>query len=152
MLDSHQILRKVLNTNKRSHYGASIAQRLRNKLGIFSFQEIFSFHVQPFIDMDVVLMPCALELVTRFEATDNGRDYHDLCSGNFGAIYCLVISCHLPELFSFPSPEPNTRQLEDRIAVLEIENIGQKQENEQLPLSNKELRAANSALPNKRAK
>ena len=111
--------------------------------------------MQPFIDMDVVLMPYVLAIVTRTEARvqdekkkkvrDQDEKVYPLCRGNLNGIYHLVRSCHLPELFSFPSPETKMRELEARIAALERETTS-------LTLENNELRAGNGSLPNKRNK
>ena len=111
--------------------------------------------MQPFIDMDVVLMPYVLAIVTRTEARvqdekkkkvrDQDEKVYPLCRGNLNGIYHLVWSCHLPELFSFPSPESKMQELEARIVALERETTS-------LTLENNELRAGNVSLPNRRNK
>mmetsp|Transcript_8662 Transcript_8662/g.15732 ORF Transcript_8662/g.15732 Transcript_8662/m.15732 type:complete len:258 (+) Transcript_8662:84-857(+) len=146
-------LGEAIGINERSKVGTSVAQRLRAKLRAFFFRG--EFDIQPFIDMDVILMPYVLELVTRTEARvqdekkkkvrDQDKKLYPLCRGNLSGIYHLVRSCHLPELFSFTSLVTKMREMEARIAALERETTS-------LTLENNELRAGNGSLPNKRSK
>lgn len=103
-----------------SEFGASANQQLRSKLRTFYFQEYCD--VQPFIGIDVVLMPKVLELVTKTEVCmlkDDGQ----IGSGKYlNCVYPLVRNCHIPELFSFPSPESKAEELEAKIAALEAED------------------------------
>ena len=78
----------------------SIVKRLRSKLRTFYFQGEFA--IQPFIGMDVVLMPFVLELVTRTEIyvekrkrDCDSREYYNVSSGNLDGIYRLVKNCQL---------------------------------------------------------
>jgi hypothetical protein len=158
---SYTNLEKALDINARHHL--SIAKRLRSKLRAFYFKG--EFDVQPFATMDVKLMPYVLELVTKIEGyfpeednddgesnTENEKILYEACTKKINDIYRLVRNCHVPELFSFPSPESTmrehqsiVRELEAKIAALEVTN-------RQLMRENEELRNGSSSLPNKRTK
>ena len=122
----------------------------------FYFQE--KFVVQPFMDMEVVLMPYVLELVTRTEVCVGGDDgvgtgkYYTVCNGKLDGIYRLLRNCHLPELYGFPSTESKIREFSAKNAMLEAETARQKQVINQLMVENEKLRSQISGLPNKRAK
>lgn len=120
-----QLVMISLEVNRRLGYARN--QKCRIKLRSFYFQG--EFDVQPFISMNVVCMPNVLELVTMSEECiteeKKGRPkkgtYVSSRNGHLGSIYHLVKNCHLPELFSFPSPESKTNQLEVKIAMLEAQ-------------------------------
>lgn len=122
--------------NERSERGASTAHRIRAKLRNFYFKDNACFEdrsccfdIQPFVEMDVVLMPNVLQLVTRSEASDNQLKYCDLCSGDLWATYHLIRNCHLSELFSFARPEFKESVLEERVRALERQNADLQQRN-----------------------
>ena len=80
------------------------------------------------------------------EAMIAGRKYAAVMEGDLGNIYHLVRNCHLPELFSFPSPESRIRcEYEGRISSLEEEIA-------RLTSEIKELRSDLVHSPNKRSK
>ena len=152
---SYTNLKKALEINARHHL--SIGKRLRSKLRAFYFKG--EFDVQPFAKMDVQLMPHVLELVTKIEGYFPGKDNDDddesndeneeilyeACTKKIDDIYRLVRNCHVPELFSFPSPESRVRDLEAEIAALKVTNG-------QLASEIEVLRKGSSSLPNKRTK
>ena len=127
--------------------------------------------MQPFIGMDVVLMPNVLQLVTKTEVfvkrkmsdlyeSDLGYDeYYEVPSDNIDSIYRLAKSCHPPEMVSFLSLEAKARLLEAenasqnaKILPLESETAGQKRMIDKPRLENKKLQFQLADLPNKRAK
>ena len=155
MTRSNPTLKKALRINARKG-GESIVTRLRSKLRTFYFQG--EFVVQPFMDIDAVLMPYVLELVTRTEVCVGGDDgvgtgkYYTVCSDKLDSIYRLLRNCHPPELFSFPSTISKIREFSAKNALLEAETARQKQVINQLVVENEKLRSQISGLPNKRAK
>lgn len=106
-------------------------------------------------------MPRILEFVTKREAVvrdcddcgnstyDEGGSavmhYEERPSDNLDGVYRLVRNCHIPEMFSFPSPEA-------RMSALEAENKSLTENNERLMKEVAELRSQLASLPNKRAK
>lgn len=126
------ILREALEINGRQ--GCSPNQRCRSKLRAFYFHG--EFDIQPFLRMDVALMPHVLELVTMSEECivdkKDGRaekgTYVTARNGHLDGIYRLVRNCHLPELFSFPSQEEEIERLREQNAALET-TIGSLKQN-----------------------
>ena len=118
-------LRVALDINERK--GCSINKKCRSKLRALYFRGEFDVH--PFIGIDIELMPLVLELVTMSDECivdkKEGRlkkgTYVRASNGHLGSIYRLIRNCHLPELFSFPSPESKMEQLEAKIASLEAQ-------------------------------
>ena len=106
-------------------------------------------------------MPRILEFVTKREAVVRDCDdcgnstydedgsavmhYEERPSDNLDGVYHLVRNCHIPEMFSFPSPEA-------RMSSLEAENKSLTENNERLMKEVAELRSQLASLPNKRAK
>lgn len=161
----NRTVRMATGINARLNYGGSSAKILRHKLRDFYFQG--KFDLQPFVDMDVKLMPCVLELVTRTEelvgVDQFGRGkYYEVCSEHLDPIYRLVRNCHLPELFSFPSLkirklEANTQEWKGspkslRQKLLRWKRASQKKMIGDPTMENDELRSATSSLPRKRKK
>lgn len=115
-------LREALQINGRQ--GCSANQKCRSKLRAFYFQG--EFDTRPFVDMDVALMPNVLELVTMSEEClgdeKKGRakrgTYVTARNGHLDGIYRLVRTCHLPELFQFPSQQDEIARLRARNAAL----------------------------------
>lgn len=141
-------LGKALDINNESKNGVSIARRTRMKLRSFYFKG--AYDVQPFIDMDIELMPYVLELLTRTEMfVETARKYYVVDSDNLDGIYHLIRNCHLPELFSFPSPHSQIKQLGEKNAALETDNSSLKETIDRLNKEIAELRISNSALPRK---
>jgi len=154
----YQDLRDALTINKRvedcnthqleipSCWAMFNKQRLRCKLRCLYFKGEFS--LDPFIDLDVNLMPYLLELVTRTEVhmfasenegDDSKKHWFEVNSKNLDGVYRIIRnSGHIPDLFSFISPEK-------KISTLEADNAALKKEVE-------ELRAQLSILPSKRLK
>lgn len=151
----------ALSINWQVHKGGSIALAIRKKLRKFYFVNP-DFDVLPFNEMDVVLMPYLLQLVTRTEIEKRSLFQCTYCLsriGNLNGIFRLLRNCHVPELFSFPSPESLLCQKNEQIKHLEVANADLKakcesinEKFEQLKRENEELRRAASVLPNKRAK
>ena len=100
----------------------------------------------PFIGMDARLVPHVLELVTKTKLRA-GKEKHEPGSGTFDdvpsenldGIYRLLRNCHLPDLFSFSSPESILRQRDAKIRQLEAEHAKLKRDNASLKQNNKEL-------------
>lgn len=157
ILTSDPTLKGAFDINARSLYGTSVIQRLRSKLRTFYFQG--NFDVRPFIGIDAVLLPKVLELVTRMEVCLDQICLDDLGSGryceapseNIDGVYRLVRNYyHLGELFSFPSQESKVKDLEAKVAALEVDNAQVqrlKEENANLRLKIEQL-----TLENERSK
>ena len=147
---SDPILGEALGINNRARKGVSVRNRLRSKLRKYYLKGSL-FDVQPFADMDVLLMPYALELITKKELPVE-IDYRvmrwdEVASDNLDGIYRIVRNCHLPELLSFPS------WLQSVNAALRAENVSLKGDNERLRIEIEELRATQCpTLSIKRAK
>ena len=158
MKNCHQDLRLAMEINEREN--CSVNERRRSKLRAFYFQG--EFDIQPFIAMDVELMPNVLELVTMSEEClaheKKGRlrkgAYVSARNGHLGSIYRIVRNCHIPELFSFSSQDDQKMQrlkeendvLKEKMTKLEQDILSLKQQNEQLAIG----RGASST--NKRTK
>jgi len=125
-------LREALEINERR--GCSVNIKCRSKLRAFYFQG--EFDIQPFVNMDVVLMPNVLELVTmseeRIVEKKEGRaetgTYVTARNGHLGGIYRLVRNCHVPELFDFPSERLQMERLRAKNEELET-TIGSLKQN-----------------------
>ena len=150
--------KKALRINSRSRCGASVSTRLRHKLRTFYFSG--KFDTQPFLDLDIPLIPNLLELVTMTEVRvyanpdriSLGREeYYTARSKDLGVVFHMLRNLHcLPELLTFSSPESNTRQLEMRVKELEAEVAALRgARNEQPKEENEEFKPI---LPNKRTK
>lgn len=137
----------AMEINARSE--CTINQRLRCKLKYYYFKG--EFDIQPFIDLDVNLMPYLLGILTRTEvrAYDHYDDidserYFTVGSKDLNSVYRIVRSCHVPELFNFPSSEV-------RISLLTSETKELKESNAKLKAEISELKSRLS-FPNKRMK
>ena len=145
-----------MEINERQN--CSVIERCRSKLRAFYFQG--EFDIQPFIDMDIELMPNILELVTMSEEClvqeKKGRlrkgAYVSARNGHLGSIYRIVRNCHIPELISFPSLEDQVQQLKDENAGLKEKMKKLEQDILSLKLQNKRLTISRGASPNKRTK
>ena len=155
-------------------HGLSYVKKLRTKLRAFYFKG--EFDINPFLNMDVVMMPYVLEMVTKTEfciertkgglvgstnkwQEDTVKWYEVQGKTNLDSIYRLVRNCHMPETFGFQSPELKLRSVEAKNAQLQTDNVILKQkhgevvsENALLQAEIANLRAQLSGLPSKRAK
>lgn len=154
-----EILKHALEINMKTKYGVSKGQKLRSKLRSFYFTG--DYDVQPFIDMDTVLMPKVLQIVTLAEVCVNRGDhgymcdcdecenhprrYYEVPGNSLNPVYRMVRHCQVEALFGYPSPDA-------KISSLEAHNIRLKEKNERLMAEIAELRSQLSSMPNKRSK
>lgn len=161
----YQDLRDALMINRRvedcpthqleipSYWAIFNKQRLRCKLRLLYFRGEFS--LDPFIDMDTELMPYLLEFVTKtevhmyasaYKGDESKKHWFEIKSKNLDGVYRIIRnSGHIPDMFSFVSPET-------KISSLEAANANLKQTNDNLLKEIKELQAQLSVLPSKRVK
>ena len=85
---SDPILREALGINNRARKGVSVRNRLRSKLRKYYVKGSL-FDVQPFADMDVLLMPYALELSTKNICLS--KEAIALCGGMRGRVTPLMV-------------------------------------------------------------
>ena len=159
MWKGHEFLRESFAINKRLTEGGSVANRMRSKLRKFYFKE--DFDIQPFLTMDVKLMPHVLELVTRDEIScqqsgsrfdqHTKRSWYTICyRDSIDGIYRIVRNCQLPSIFSFSSPDFLVKPLKAEIASLQREKAETLRADTELPTKTPRNDNGNNKLPNKR--
>ena len=92
---------------------------------IVKYFMVGSFDLQPFLDLDVELMPNVIEMVgmknEEFESVTNGsKQWFNVSSGNLNEVYRLVRFAHMPEMISFISPEKKITLLEEKVKQLTL--------------------------------
>ncbi|KAL9189874.1 hypothetical protein ACHAXT_009549 [Thalassiosira profunda] len=126
VLNLDPVLKGLFHLNARAKRGAPIAKIIRFKLRMSYFQR--EFDVQPFADINVRLFPRVLELVTRSEVVVGKKErdlgggiYYEVYTGpiiRLANIYRIVRNCHIPELYTFPSPKVEVESLKSENAAL----------------------------------
>ena len=113
------------NCNALAINNRDISEVMKMREKIVKYFMVGSFDLQPFLDLDVELMPNVIEMVgmknEEFESVTNGsKQWFNVSSGNLNEVYRLVRFAHMPEMISFISPEKKITLLEEKVKQLTL--------------------------------